>query len=183
MINKKNIIIVGMLVLLTSQLWAAPWFGKGKDSARKPAKNIIRELGLTKDQMRTCDEFRLEMRKKQIRIQAQVQESKLELNAELRKDKVDQGKVDSFINEIGKLQTELLRNRVQNMLKVKNVLTTEQREKLLSQGMFGMGMGLNIGQHREKNMRKRSGGCKGSSKECRKGVRRDNSAETQPAVE
>ncbi|MFH1429536.1 MAG: periplasmic heavy metal sensor [Candidatus Margulisiibacteriota bacterium] len=146
MLKQKMVIIGLIIVLAVSQVYAATLFGGKQGDNRMQVqeqpgmRNMVKDLNLNKEQLKILEDFRLNTQKEVIKINAVIKEKQLDLNAELRKDKIDQKKIDALINLIGKAQTDLLRLRVNGTLKFKSVLTAEQREKLLSSGMFNHGM-------------------------------------------
>ncbi|MFA5928712.1 MAG: periplasmic heavy metal sensor [Candidatus Margulisiibacteriota bacterium] len=133
--NKKHIALMLIItVLAASSLYAsAPWQGqgqgkKGPDSQMR--QKMFKEMGLTKEQVKASEEIRLDSEKKMIGLRGKVQEKNLDMRAEMRKEPVDEAKIDTLINEIGLIKTELERLRVHNMIKLHKLLTPEQKSKL-----------------------------------------------------
>ena len=139
----KNILVIGILVLMiVVQAMAAPWFGRGGDSEKNKdggQDKITKEMQLSSDQLKLLNANRLETEKKQNLIQADLKNAHLELKAELNKETPNMPLVDETINKITHFQREMLINHVQNILKLKTILTKEQLEKMQMRGMRGMG--------------------------------------------
>jgi len=133
----KPVLIGALIILVSTQLWARPsLFGKQGGKGSHARKNMVKELQLTKDQIEKSEAYRLEHQKAKIRLDALIKEKHLDLRAELRKDNPDRGRINRLINDIGQAKTDLLRNRIEKMLQLKSILTPEQKEKLLTHGMF-----------------------------------------------
>ena len=130
--NKKYIAVILMLtVLSTSSLYAAlPWHAMGQKGPDGQQNRMIKDLGLSKDQIKASDEIRLDSEKKMIGLRGKVEEKNLDLRAEMRKEPVDEAKIDTLLNEIGAIKTDLEKLRVHNMIKLHKLLTPEQKSKL-----------------------------------------------------
>jgi len=137
--KRKTLLVIGLVALFALPGWAGLF--SPKENATPPMHNLIKELNLSKDQVAQCEMHRTSMEKEQIQLRAKLQSLHLDLKTELRKETVDEAKISGIIAEIGKLNGDILRNHVSNLLKLKSVLTSEQKEKLLSKGMFDGGMG------------------------------------------
>ncbi len=94
--------------------------------------DITKELNLTKEQKTLLKQARHELKKKKMEAQHQLRIKRMDLRYELDQDKIDVAKIDTIISEINTLQGTLLRLRVENILKMKEVLTPEQYEALNS---------------------------------------------------
>ncbi|MBN1354073.1 MAG: periplasmic heavy metal sensor [Candidatus Omnitrophica bacterium] len=88
------------------------------------------ELGLTDEQKTRLDKQKEVFKEKNIAFMDKIYAKNKELKAELEKPEIDRESVNNIIDDIQKLTGEKLRNRVDNILAMKNILTQEQFEKL-----------------------------------------------------
>lgn len=91
---------------------------------------ICEKLNLNEEQKKKLDEVRLKTQKENIKLRADLQVKRLELKELIESEKTNQDEIDKKIQEIEKIRTQLLKNKVNTMLEVKKILTPEQREKL-----------------------------------------------------
>ena len=112
-----NLMLVALLMFpAMGRFWDRPFF-------RNPV--LAESLRLSEEQVQKLEDlYRTEA--KQIRLRGELALTKLTLHRELQADQPDQSKVDRLIEEIGKIQVEMLRNRVERQLGVRQILTTEQ---------------------------------------------------------
>jgi Spy/CpxP family protein refolding chaperone len=98
-----------------------------------PPPMLIRrakELGLTPDQVNKLRQEMLTTHSKSIDLHAKVEHSKVEVARLLSADKVDEKAVDAQIDEGAKAESELHKLHLGTMLRVRAMLTPEQRQKL-----------------------------------------------------
>ncbi|MFH1655666.1 MAG: periplasmic heavy metal sensor [Candidatus Omnitrophota bacterium] len=133
--TKKILILAGVisLVCFVTSVFAQPFEDTPKEfgEERKQAiENFTEELELTQEQQEQIKEQRAEKRKQAERIREQLKAKNQELRQELEKEEVDEVKVQVLIAEINDLQAKQLQQRVEGVLKMKEILTPEQHEKL-----------------------------------------------------
>jgi len=100
------------------------------------------EISLTPHQSQTMQELRLSLEKEVESIRQQMSEKRHALLEEARNPSPDLNRIDSLIEEIGSLQTDIQKKSVRNLLKDKRLLTPGQQEKyfsLFEQHMQGEG--------------------------------------------
>jgi len=117
---------LGLIVLLLFGLInAQPW--------GKFLKNpwLVKEIGLTKEQRGRIEEILLESEKKLAEIEPELRIRRMELEMLMGEMNPDENKAKALIEEIGRLQTEFLLIRIQRRIKLKEVLTPEQQEKIM----------------------------------------------------
>jgi len=90
------------------------------------------ELNLTDEQATQLKLLRLDMQKEQIMHGSEVKKIREKIKAEMLKEKPSKTVLTGYAEELGKLHAKLSTKRVENLLKVKDVLNKEQFEKLLS---------------------------------------------------
>lgn len=135
MLQRENVFraLVVMLVLtaLSSQALAA--WGRnnkaGKPDRQEIAVAIAKKLNLTQDQI---DKFKAEEQNRQKTIEADRQKIKElgdKLKDELAKDSPDRNTVHNLITQIGAQMTDMRIARTDSLLKLRETLTPEQKEK------------------------------------------------------
>ena len=107
-------------------VWAGGW-GHGGGHGDGPGKAMMEELALTKDQLKKMDEMRSTHRKEMIPIRAQLQVKQIELN-ELFTSDAAIGTINSKIDEISKLKTDMAKKKAAHRVAMRQLLTPEQRE-------------------------------------------------------
>lgn len=110
-------------------------------NAEKAKKNPFVDLNLSEEQVAGLTNILDEYSAEQLKILIEIQNQSAALEAELRKgdrfeteakEKAGVQRANQMVRELGKLQGKLLKTRVSYLLKAKDVLTREQREKLIS---------------------------------------------------
>ncbi len=89
------------------------------------------DLELSDDQLHKILGYRTQMHKKEAKIEQNMEALVQNLEDELSKDTVNDQKVNDIILSLTDLGVDLLKNRVDHRLKAKDVLTVEQKKKLL----------------------------------------------------
>ncbi len=98
-----------------------------------PAPSLIRrskEIGLTPDQLTKIRGEMLTTQSKAIDLHAKVQHSRVEAARLLSAEKIDEKAVDAQIDEATKAEAEMHKLHVGAMLRIRALLTAEQRQKL-----------------------------------------------------
>jgi len=93
---------------------------------------IAGELDLTAEQKSQLKEQRYQDELQKMRVRSDLKIKELELRHEIEKDEADTTKIKAVVEDIKRLQGQLLDNRVDSVLKVKGILTPEQFEKMQS---------------------------------------------------
>lgn len=91
---------------------------------------IVRELGLTGEQVRRIEQIFLEHRLKLIDLQAQVAREEVQLQPLIEADQVDEPKVLAQVDRLLSARMQLEKTNIRMMLSIRQVLTTEQWRKL-----------------------------------------------------
>jgi Spy/CpxP family protein refolding chaperone len=114
-----------------------PW-GEGAPEMRE-------ELGLTDDQKTQLRALRMKAFKENLRTRTDLQLRRLELEELLEADTVDKVAVDKAIRALAETQQGALRQRIDQRLAFRNVLTPEQRTKfrgMVERRMHARRMGM-----------------------------------------
>ena len=129
----KATLVIITLVLFSPSVVHAGWFTEKKGNYEAKKKDRIekfaKELGLTQKQQDQLKAQKEDGKAAMEDIRTKMQQKRKELKAELEKDVVDNAKIDSIINDTTALTTQMLRNKVNQMLATKQILTPEQFKK------------------------------------------------------
>jgi Spy/CpxP family protein refolding chaperone len=93
-------------------------------------------LDLDRDQIRKILRYRTEMRISELEYKLKIEFKVLDLEEALTQDEVDTKDVNKAVMDITKLAVELLDEQIESFLTVKDVLTTEQKKRLLNMLMM-----------------------------------------------
>jgi len=100
--------------------------------------DMAEKLNLTEEQKEQLKEQRFQQDYKKIETLSQLKLKQLELRHELDKKEINRQAIDKIVKQITKLQADLLHQKVEAVLKMKQILTDEQYEKLQSLGKHKM---------------------------------------------
>ncbi len=144
-------IVAFVIALFASQSLAA-WGRNGKGRADRPglAAMLAKKLDLTQDQIGKIKAGEQEQQKLMAAGGQKIKELGEKLKEELAKETPDKNKVHDLIRQIGTQMTELRIARTDSLLKLKALLTPEQREKfkgLLDKKGGRMPLGLGGNRH------------------------------------
>ena len=93
-------------------------------------KKIMREIGLTEQQIDKVQELRFKADREQIDIRADLDKAHIDIQQLLSVDKPNQAAVFAQIEKIGGLEIRLKKNRIGLMIEVRKLMTPEQWEKI-----------------------------------------------------
>ncbi len=155
MLSKKGlsrVMIVAFVIALFASQSLAAWGRSGKGRADRPelAALLAKKLDLTQDQIEQIKAGEQEQQKLMAAGGQKIKELGERLKDELAKDSPDKNKVHDLIRQIGTQMTELRIARTDSLLKLKALLTPEQREKfkeLLDKKGGRMPLGLGGNRH------------------------------------
>ncbi len=122
-------------------------------------ERFIEHLNLSEEQEEQFDNIRSDFQKKNIELRAKVQTMRITLRDLFDEDKPDQGKIESQISDISKVQNEMKLNATSLWFKVNKILKPEQQElwKEHREMMMKERMGSHQGFGAEKGMRRGHG--------------------------
>ncbi|PIU40947.1 MAG: hypothetical protein COS99_07720 [Candidatus Omnitrophica bacterium CG07_land_8_20_14_0_80_42_15] len=105
-----------------------------KTNVNKEAKmnKTFKELGLTPDQQKQIKEQFDVNNAKAKEIREQIRTKREKLKQEMESDTVDRNKINKLVTEVGDLNSTQLRQRVESILLMKQVLTPDQYKRLES---------------------------------------------------
>lgn len=99
-------------------------------------KDVIKELDLSKDQLKKFKQHKAQYKKERIRLCSEQEILQIDLHSELQNDEIDRAKVDEIINKIAELHKQKLTTRVNAIEDLKKILTSTQWEKYKSSRKF-----------------------------------------------
>lgn len=104
----------------------------GREAHRRLSLSFLEikeELQLTKEQIEALKPFETEYRRDIIKKTTDIRVAEVELAALLDQKKPDQSALKKKLGEMGLLQNELMRYRIEALLKLREVLDEEQHER------------------------------------------------------
>jgi len=144
--NKVKKMLFGTLIALlllggvgTAFAWGPPWSRGTLPPAYgiAPAYPFTTDLNLSEDQIKKLEDLNLKYQKEMLELTNALQAKQLELQTLLASKQPDQAKVNSKVEEIGKLRTDIEKKALEYQNKVKEILTPEQWNKLYSYRYLG----------------------------------------------
>lgn len=82
---------------------------------------------LTDDQKSQIDKLNLDFQKQTLQTRNQIGEKHAQLRTTVTQEKADLKKVDALIDDIGKLKSSIMKERVKTDLQIRALLTDEQK--------------------------------------------------------
>lgn len=126
-------IVISVLLSVTfSQVLLNKALGEGMGGKGIGQAGMIWRLDLTKEQKDKIIAKESAMRKDVLPLMQSIRGLKVQLNAELSADNPDNAKVNALIDQISKDMTDIQKKEVFFMLWMREQLTPDQKQKLLS---------------------------------------------------
>jgi Spy/CpxP family protein refolding chaperone len=147
----KNLFKKMVVAAAVFSMVLAPSLVLARDESQGPAeadyeelssRNIAAELGLTEEQKELLKEQRYQAKYKRIETFNKIRLKELELRHELEKKEINEKTVRTIVDELKKLQGNMIEQRVDAVLSMKKILTPEQFEKLQARGRQKMRKGF-----------------------------------------
>jgi len=129
--------IFGVVLLVFSLAYA--------ERPRRDRGEMADELGLTEEQMESMRDIQYNFRKAQIGLRAELKTARLELRHLMMEESPNQGQISKLVDKISGTQKELLKQRIDKKLAMKELLTAEQFKNVMRtrgdhrRGRMGMG--------------------------------------------
>jgi Spy/CpxP family protein refolding chaperone len=144
---KRHLIIFTILALLVfgfTTVYAQPGQGPGMRG-----KGLARDSfpAFTKDQLQQMDQLRLENQKTMIPMRSDLKLLMVEYKDMLRTN-ASQSDLNAKLDQIGQLKIKISKARLDHRLKMRNIMTDEQREFMESHRGMGRGFFDGKGSHR-----------------------------------
>jgi Spy/CpxP family protein refolding chaperone len=90
---------------------------------------MVEELGLNDKQTKEIRNVLIEARKQNIKLRADARVARIELGQLITQNDVDKAAVNAKVDQIAGLRGNVMRQRAEAVLAVREILTPEQREK------------------------------------------------------
>ena len=135
---KKSIIIIALIIPL---ILNARDFGRRHDKFsqhREDYEIAFQDLDLTDAQREEIGDLRTDFRKANIQREADLKLAYIGLQELIHEEEIGKN-LDSAIDKVNQLKNEIFEARIKHRLKIRNVLTAEQKEKLEQTGRPGTG--------------------------------------------
>jgi len=124
----KKLWTIGLILLVVINVSALLTFAYNRWFRVTGERPAAGQLCLSGEQEKCIKDIRLSFDAETEAIQAQMLEKRRAMVKELKEEPPDSAKLDKLIEEIGRLQAEIQKKAVFNLLKEKEVLTDEQKE-------------------------------------------------------
>lgn len=130
--NKKIIFAVMTLAVLVSAAFLSGSYAQGARGKEVAEPSMVWRLDLTKEQRENMTAKENAMEKEILPLKNSMRDGRDRLNTELSADKPDNSKVSSLIDSISKDMTDIQKKKVFFMIWMRQQLTADQKQKLLS---------------------------------------------------
>lgn len=139
---KRRIIIITLVLLfvinitalatLSYNRWLKPSYGIPQPVQSEAWQTLQKQVSLSPQQSRTMQNLRLSFEKEIDSLRQQLWEKRNVLLEEARNPSPNLNRIDSLIEDISSLQTDIQKKSVRNLLQDKKLLTPKQQEKYFS---------------------------------------------------
>jgi Spy/CpxP family protein refolding chaperone len=120
-----------LLFLATMVAWTQPREFENDDAQTGPMfadGRFMEKLDLTADQQKQFDKLRTDMQKKQIELRSKVQTLRLDMKDLFNEDSPDKLKIESTMNGVNKLQSEMKLTHLDFWFEVNKILKPDQQK-------------------------------------------------------
>jgi len=120
---------------------------QGNESDGMGSGRFMKDLNLSSEQIGKLRQNRSESQKQMIKMMADMKTLQVDLSDEMMKDKTDMGRVQKLADQMGKLHSQMIIQRVKGIEYLKSILNPEQKQKLkeIEAQHVGMWMGMDMG--------------------------------------
>ena len=125
--------VFALIVALTAGVSYA-WGHRGGRGGFMPFGAVERfadEIGLSEDQLDRISSIKTEMEKKIVDLRAEKQKAQIDLRELIRDPKAKSSEIEKVAQKVVDLESQIRLNRIESAIKIRDVLTPEQREKLM----------------------------------------------------
>ncbi|OGC04974.1 hypothetical protein A2276_03360 [candidate division WOR-1 bacterium RIFOXYA12_FULL_43_27] len=136
---KKSIVLI-LIAIVAFSSQSLAWGGKARPT-EKMKLGFTRELNLTEEQQKKFLEQRQQMEKELLPLEQKNEKIRGELGEEIKKEAPDRGKLHNLIKDTNKNMAEIQIRRMDYMLKMRELLTPEQKTKFKELAGKGRGRG------------------------------------------
>ena len=125
--------VFALVVALTAGVSYA-WGHRGGRGGFMPFGAVERfadEIGLSEDQLDRISSIKTEMEKKIVDLRAEKQKAEIDLRELIRDPKAKSSEIEKAAQKVVDLESQIRLNRIETAIKIRDVLTPEQREKVM----------------------------------------------------
>jgi Spy/CpxP family protein refolding chaperone len=126
------VINITALATISYHRWLRPGTAPMERDQPETWQTLQRQVSLTPQQSQTMQNLRLSFEKEVESLRQRMWEKRDALLEEARASSPDLKRIDSLIEEIGALQTDIQKKSVRSLLKDKRILTPGQQKKYFS---------------------------------------------------
>lgn len=127
----RNLLFVVMLAVLVPAL-LVPMVGFADERGpEKTRMKFFEALNLNKDQIEKVKSLHQETRKNTVKLRSDMELKRIDFEEELQKAKADNNTLMKLIGEMAELEAKQYRIRLETRVKMMEILTPEQKEKLI----------------------------------------------------
>ena len=106
--------------------------GEGKVGRKSEWMNkVFDKIGVTEEQKKSLAESRKASKERSKELRAKMKASRKSLYEELKKEELDMGKINAIASETKTLSSEMVSQRLESFLSMREVLTAEQFSALM----------------------------------------------------
>lgn len=127
---------LGLFLLMGSYVSARPhkgmhhgWFGMGFSVGM--VEKLAAEIGLKGEALDKVKELAYQAEKQGVRLKAKIKESYIDLKKLMHDKNPNKQKIMEHVEKTGRLEIQLRKNHVELLLSIRELLTPEQREKMI----------------------------------------------------
>jgi Spy/CpxP family protein refolding chaperone len=130
MMKRTRVAVIGCAIVFLALSGAyAQGQGKNRPGGEGKKEGLFKELKLTPEQEKKLEENRNARQQQMVTIRAAFKASHEKLQAKLNDPAVTRAAIEPLINEIEVLQAKSMKNRIDGIFEVKEILTPEQYVK------------------------------------------------------
>jgi len=145
MVKKTGIVVMAIVLLISFSLTLTGRMGSSDQMRHRkfrrhmaeknlfPVYQLLKfkdEIGLTAEQVSRIEKMQLVHQEYIVKKHADIKVLELKFASYLKKDKINRSTVAKMVHEIGKKKTDLLVDKINYLLDVKEILTTDQIKKI-----------------------------------------------------
>ncbi len=135
---KRIFLMTLMACFLGLNLWAQPPAPvmEPDDEAEfmnEAAPMALAKLDLTAEQQKTMRTLRTQLRKEMIPLRGSLESKRIDLQEEMAAEKPNLNKINALVDDMTKMRAEMQKKQIAQRLKMREVLTPEQRKMLEAQ--------------------------------------------------
>ncbi len=137
MLTKRILAIAVVSLLLMGSVFAQPGPGKMGPQQGQPGLQMFKGLNLTDEQRSKIEDLHLEMQKKMISMQGDLQKLEKDFRLMVIDEKVSDSQLQHQLQKIHDLKLKMELERAKNHRKVRSLLTDDQKKKFDSMYLKG----------------------------------------------